>query len=367
MQVNYPFPESVIPHQQRLSINGIPECFRNTQYLIEGFYPHVFSNCCVFMPGTIKEQWDDSFIPLYIWCCEHNIYNIVYVWSLEYYKHIQITNMNWSSLYQKPDNLALQLQSEYGIGNCINFSNTVRDTLNSYCGMGPFQMYVSPPNQKGKNSLSKRIPSFNYDNIPAFDIIQDRQLNVYCHSALNMNICKFDESDYIAKLLNYCTAHGFKGVVFHVGTNADIPLDNALKMMAYNIITGIKKISLTRPNICKFLLETPSGEGNEVLMDGITFTDFCKRIKSVENVGEYFEICVDTCHVFEAGYCPYSYLKEILNYLPVGLVHFNDAENGWGCRRDLHAVPGKGMIPWYLLLKVAQLCKQCNIDMIFEK
>lgn len=366
MQVEYPFPESVIPQQQRLTLDGIPPYFRSSQYITAGFYPHAYSNCCVFMPGTTKEQWDDSFIPLYIWCCEHNICNILYVWSLDLYKHIQITNNNWQSLYPKPDNLAQRLQTEYGIGFCLPYYNTVRDTLLAYCGLGPFQMYVSPPNQAGKSSISKRIPSFNYDNIPAFDVIQDRQLRVYCHAALNMNICKFDESDYIAKLLNYCTAHGIKSAVFHVGTNKDIPIDDALKMMAYNIITGISKFTAKGPTTCKFLLETPAGEGNEVLADGDTFIDFCMRIKALPGIGEHFDVCIDTCHVFQAGYCPYSYLKQVMNYLPVGLVHFNDAEKGWGCRRDLHAVPGNGLIPWYYLLKVAQLCKSRNIDMIFE-
>jgi endonuclease IV len=357
--MKYPFLEDTSPEKNRINILDIPTNLK-TNNMKESFYPNIISDNCVYISGKTKDNWENSLECLFVWACEHKIPNMIFIWSSIKYYHISISNFNWQSGYVKPPDFLNHLIDKFNIGSSIGMSSSVRNTLLICASNGPFQMFISP----NKNPhISKIIPTFNYDNIPAFDVIKERNLNVFCHSALNMNIARFDESKYISNLLKYCTAHAMKGVVFHVGTNKDIaPLDAKNKMME-NIVLGIRN---SLPHNTLFLLETPAGEGNEMFSDIYDFIRFCLEIRSIPDISNNFGVCVDTCHVFQSNYDPYNYLVEIINYLPVHLIHFNDSEKEWGGKRDRHAKPGEGKIPWIYLYKVAQLAQAMKISMVLE-
>lgn len=385
MDFSYPFKTNIIPNNELLNQNNLPDKFKIYLPLNTSLYPEFYNNSVVLTSGTEENKWDDHIKCMYLFCCLKQIPNIIFIWSDEYFYHFQILSYDFLNIFPYPfshntsqnENFSSYLHQNYGIGYCLQYNRSVRDTLNSYAGYGTFQLFVGAPDKDGKNSLSKRIPSFGYDNIPAFDVINERGLNVYCHARLNINMCSYEESDYIANLLNYCTGHGIKGAVFHVGSNTINNEQAAISKLITNIITGISKfisslspqqntINTKLPNLCKFLLETPSGKGNEVLYNDLSFLNMCCIIKNTPNVGDLFGVCVDTCHVFSAGYSPYGYLINISKYINVELVHFNDSMTPFNDKKDRHIEAGMGYIPWYLLLKVAEFCKNNNIHIVNE-
>lgn len=367
MDFTYPFTENKETAYSTITEDILTPEFRVFGYLYYTQSIGLYNNNVLMVPGCIKELWDDHVKLTFLMACTMRIPYIYFIWDIQSTFHLfQVISFDYNTLFPVPNDFPQMLISNYGVGYSIPFIKSVRDSICSFCGAGPIQIFVGQPNADGSNVLSKRILSFNSDNLPAFDVINDRNLSVYCHAPLNMNLCKFDESKYITNVLNYCTGHGMKGVVFHTGTNKDIPINDALRYMMNVIVTGISNFKGRGIGTCKFLLETPAGEGNDTLFTEESFISFCMHIKNIPGIGEHFGVCVDTCHVFAAGYSPYNYIKNISRYLTIDLVHFNDSKNPLGSKVDRHQVAGCGYIPWYILLKTAEFCKNNRISMINE-
>lgn len=97
------------------------------------------------------------------------------------------------------------------------------------------------------------------------------------------------------------------------------------------------------------LLETTSGQGHSV---GWRF-EHLRDIMAASRHPERLFVCMDTCHVFAAGYdlsTPAGYRKvmeEFHRFIGRGrlrLIHLNDSKREAGCRVDRHEEIGKGFI-----------------------
>jgi deoxyribonuclease-4 len=113
------------------------------------------------------------------------------------------------------------------------------------------------------------------------------------------------------------------------------------------------------------LIETSAGETGELLSDIDEFIEFYHSLPI--SVKEKVGVCVDTCHVFSAGYSPMEFIFNLeKNGVPIRLVHFNDCKKQKGCRKDLHESPGRGYIGLPELISVGCYCREKGIDMICE-
>ena len=129
---------------------------------------------------------------------------------------------------------------------------------------------------------------------------------------------------------------------FHPGSRIKQPLDDALGAVA-----ALLNRLLTPDMETTVLLETMAGKGSEV---GGTFSELraiLDRVELQDKVG----VCLDTCHVWDAGYDIAGDLDGVLQEFDriVGLdrlkaVHINDSLNGLGSRKDRHARIGEGCI-----------------------
>lgn len=119
------------------------------------------------------------------------------------------------------------------------------------------------------------------------------------------------------------------------------------------IETGIEQIAeilnqvISPDQTTTLLLETMAGKGSEV---GSTFEELAcirKRMEHPEKVG----ICLDTCHVWDAGYNIKEDLDGVIDAFDraIGLehlkaLHINDSLNVCGAHKDRHARIGEGEI-----------------------
>ena len=119
------------------------------------------------------------------------------------------------------------------------------------------------------------------------------------------------------------------------------------------IFTGIKRTAETLNEILQphrstiVLLETMSGKGSEI---GSSFEEIQNIIDMVD-VKERIGVCLDTCHVFDAGYDIVKNLDAVLYEFDqvIGLerlkaIHLNDSMNPLGSHKDRHAKIGEGYI-----------------------
>ena len=105
------------------------------------------------------------------------------------------------------------------------------------------------------------------------------------------------------------------------------------------------------------LLETMAGKGSEV---GRTFEELAAIIDRVE-LDSHVGVCLDTCHVWDAGYDIADDLDGVLDAFDqvIGLdrlraIHLNDSLNPCGAHKDRHARLGEGHIGLPALLAVTQ-------------
>jgi len=117
--------------------------------------------------------------------------------------------------------------------------------------------------------------------------------------------------------------------------------------------TGIREIAgllneILRPQqSTTVLLETMSGKGSEIGGRFEELREILDRVELADRVG----VCLDTCHVSDAGYDLIGNLDGVLTEFDrvVGLprlraVHLNDSRNSLGSRKDRHACIGAGCI-----------------------
>lgn len=198
----------------------------------------------------------------------------------------------------------------------------------------------------------------------AGELVRDTNLLLYVHAPYRINPWRPWTIEAMKKILIDCKTTGARGVTIHtVKTCNEISAENALNMAESNIRSAISYASQD----CPLLLETPVGAGTELLWQPEEFASFYHRFKPDEK--ELFKVCIDTCHVFVAGYHPDVYLEtwvRLAGWDSIGLIHFNDSRNTKGCHADGHAPFGLGNIDRSRLIKVRDLCLEHGISMVTE-
>ena len=137
---------------------------------------------------------------------------------------------------------------------------------------------------------------------------------------------------------------------FHPGSHVGQGVETGVAQIA-----GILDEVLRPEQSTTVLLETMSGKGSEV---GGRFEEI-RAILDRAALGARMGVCLDTCHVWDAGYDVAGDLDGVLREFDrvVGLdrlraIHLNDSRNPLGARKDRHARIGEGCIGLEALVRV---------------
>ncbi|MCI9381058.1 MAG: deoxyribonuclease IV [Dorea sp.] len=141
-----------------------------------------------------------------------------------------------------------------------------------------------------------------------------------------------------------------ENLVFHPGSHTGIGIEKGIE----NIVRGLDQ-AVTGKEKITVLLETMTGKGTEI---GAKF-EHLKMIRDAAGHPERIGICLDTCHVFAAGYDIVHDLDGVLEEFDqvLGLkllraIHLNDSMMPFGSHKDRHAAVGEGEIGLEALLAV---------------
>lgn len=126
----------------------------------------------------------------------------------------------------------------------------------------------------------------------------------------------------------------------HVGQGVEIAIPQIVEIL--NEVMPVAKHTTV-------LLETMSGKGSEV---GSTFEELAEIISLTKNNAPHqLGVCLDTCHVYSAGYDIINHLDEVLADFDkiIGLnrlhaIHLNDSMTEFGSHKDRHEKIGKGSL-----------------------
>lgn len=135
-------------------------------------------------------------------------------------------------------------------------------------------------------------------------------------------------------------------LVLHPGTMHDKDEKKSLEFIAKNINTALQK---AKPKHIMLLLETTAGQGSSI---GNKFEQLAVIISHVAQK-KHIGVCVDTCHIFAAGYnfdTSAAYKKlwrnfdKIIGLSKLKVLHINDSKKDLDSHVDRHENIGKGMI-----------------------
>ena len=139
---------------------------------------------------------------------------------------------------------------------------------------------------------------------------------------------------------------------FHPGSHVGQGLEAGIT----HIAAGLNAI-LRPDQSTTVLLETMAGKGSEV---GGRFEELREILDRV-TLGDKMGVCLDTCHVSDAGYDIIGDLDGVLTEFDrvIGLgrlkaVHLNDSKNPTGAHKDRHACIGEGCIGLEALTRVVR-------------
>lgn len=117
------------------------------------------------------------------------------------------------------------------------------------------------------------------------------------------------------------------------------------------------------------LLETMAGKGTEV---GRSFQELRSIIDKVK-LNEHIGICLDTCHIWDAGYDIRNHLDDVLaefdniiGFDRLRAVHLNDSQNTCASHKDRHARIGEGEIGLEALVRIINHPRLCHLPFILE-
>ena len=151
---------------------------------------------------------------------------------------------------------------------------------------------------------------------------------------------------------------------FHPGSHVKQGTEAGIDLIAETLNAVLPEAGETT-----VLLETMAGKGSEV---GSRFEELRAVIDRVERP-ERLGVCLDTCHVFDAGYDIVNNLEGVLAEFDriIGLkrlcaVHLNDSMNPIGSHKDRHACLGAGHIGLLALLAVVNHPALCGLPAALE-
>ena len=137
---------------------------------------------------------------------------------------------------------------------------------------------------------------------------------------------------------------------FHPGSHVGQGTEAGITMIA-DMLNGLLRPEQTTT----VLLETMAGKGSEVGGRFEELREILDRVTLKEKMG----VCLDTCHVHDAGYDIVNHPDEVLAEFDrvIGLdrlraVHVNDSKNPLGARKDRHEKIGDGFIGTEAILRL---------------
>jgi deoxyribonuclease-4 len=203
-----------------------------------------------------------------------------------------------------------------------------------------------------KSSSQWRAKPLGDEEVKRFEENKDKTAiwPVWAHNAYLINLASPDDllhrKSLDAMLLELQRAEtlGLPYIIMHPGAHVGSGEEAGIKRIAASLNIIFRETEGYRVGV---LLETTAGQGSVI---GYRFEHIAEIIDRVEEEGR-IGVCLDTCHIFAAGYDIRNRYDEVFEEFDgiIGLqklkvLHLNDALKGIGSRVDRHWHIGKGKI-----------------------
>ena len=243
------------------------------------------------------------------------------------------------------------------------FENMGKEALE--IGANTFQFFTRNPrggkakkiDEKDVKALLKLMEENNFAKILA-------------HAPYTLNACSADERtrefalEMMADDLERMEYFPNNLYNFHPGSHVKQGVEVGIDYIASMLNKVIKKEQTTT-----VLLETMAGKGTEVARSFEEIREIIDKVELKDHIG----VCLDTCHVFDAGYDIVNDLDGVLDEFDrvIGLdrlkaIHLNDSKNICGSHKDRHEKIGEGNIGLEAIKKIINHPKLRHLPFFLE-
>jgi deoxyribonuclease IV len=245
------------------------------------------------------------------------------------------------------------------------FLGSVKEAL-SY-GATALMIYTGAP----QNTFRKSVELLNIEEGRA--LLQQVGIpieHVIVHAPYIINLGNTKSADtyelatsFLSKEILRVKAFGAKVIVLHpgahVGAGSDVGITSIINGLNM-VLKGVEGVTIA--------LETMAGKGSEC---GRTFEEIKAILDGVENKA-CISVCLDTCHVHDAGYDVsdvdglLQHFDKVIGLEHLSVVHINDSKNPMGAAKDRHENLGYGYIGFKTLHQYVTHPKLAHIPKILE-
>lgn len=223
-----------------------------------------------------------------------------------------------------------------------------------------------------RNPRGGKAKEIDENDIAAFLKLAEEQrfTTILAHAPYTMNACSKDAGirgfsrEMMAddlRRMEYLPGNFYN---FHPGSHVGQGMDTGI-----SLITEQLNAVMNPEQHTTVLLETMAGKGSEV---GGRFEEL-RRIMDGVHLPEKLGVCLDTCHVYDAGYDIVNHLDDVLDEFDsvIGLeylkaVHLNDSMNPAGSHKDRHAKIGGGSLGFEAICRIINHPKLQHLFFILE-
>lgn len=221
------------------------------------------------------------------------------------------------------------------------YENMAKEAIS--IGANTFQFFTRNP----RGGQAKELDKNDINNF--LEIAQSSNFGkILAHAPYTINVCSADEKirnfgiDTMKDDLRRMEYTPYNMYNFHPGSHVNQGVDVGIEY----IIKALNDI-LFKEQTTTVLLETMAGKGSEI---GRSFEEIKKIIDGVI-LKEKLGVCLDTCHVYDAGYDIVNNLDGVLYEFDniIGLerlkaIHINDSKNPFASHKDRHEKIGEGSL-----------------------
>ena len=233
-------------------------------------------------------------------------------------------------------------------------------------GANTFMFYTGAPQN------TKRYPIMDGLTLEAMNIMKEEGFDyskVIVHATYIVNLANNSDPekymfavDFLREELERCSLLGIKNVVLHPGSHVGLGIEQGIINIsnALNMVLGTSDV--------RVLLETMAGKGSEVGSKLEEIKAIIDRVEYKDKVG----VCLDTCHLSDAGYDISNFDKfldefdKIIGIDKIYCVHVNDSKNENGAHKDRHENFGLGHLGFDTLINVIYNERLENVPKILE-
>jgi deoxyribonuclease-4 len=174
---------------------------------------------------------------------------------------------------------------------------------------------------------------------------------VVSHDSYLVNLCSPNEEiraksiDGLSGEINRCHTYGIRWVVSHLGSHMGEGEDAGIA----GVVAALKTIFDSTPEHVMVLGETTAGQGSALFYS----FDHLARVQDALKRPDRFGVCLDTCHVFSAGYdirtketyeATFAEFDRLIGIPTLKAIHCNDSKHPLGSKKDRHEHIGEGHI-----------------------